>query len=371
MYIHQLPDWPRFAWKRERLAQPLANIRYRQGRMIGHMEALGFELRQEAVLHTLAEDVLKSTEIEGEKLDAAQVRSSIARRLGIDIGALKPADRAVEGVVEMMLDATRHYDRPLTADRLFGWHASLFPTGRSGMIRIRAGAWRNDRTGPMQVVSGPIGREHVHFEAPPAARLAREMRTFLNWFNKPATVDPVLKAAQAHLWFVTIHPFDDGNGRLARAIADMSLARSENRPQRFYSMSAQIQQERAAYYDILERTQKGTPAVTMDITPWMDWFLGCLGRAIDGAQTTLAAVLAKARFWESIAGVAINERQRLVLNRLLDGFQGKLTTSKYAKLAKCSQDTALRDILPLVERGVLVHGPEGGRSTSYALAPIS
>ena len=367
MYIHQIPEWPRFEWRQERLAQPLAGVRYRQGRMIGHMEALGFELRQEAVLHTLSEDVLKSTEIEGEKLDAAQVRSSIARRLGIDIGALKPADRAVEGVVEMMLDATGNYDQPLTAERLFGWHAALFPTGRSGLTRIAAGAWRNDRNGPMQVVSGPIGKERVHFEAPPAARLRREMRAFLDWFNKPAALDPVLKAAQAHLWFVTIHPFDDGNGRLARAIADMSLARSENSPQRFYSMSAQIQQERAAYYDALERTQKGT----MDITPWMEWFLGCLGRAIDGAQTTLAAILAKARFWDAIAGVAINERQRLVLNRLLDGFEGKLTTSKYAKLAKCSQDTALRDILALAEHGILLRGTERGRSTSYALADVS
>ena len=367
MYIHQLPDWPRFNWNQDRLAQPLAGVRYRQGRMIGHMEALGFEFRQEAVLHTLSEDVLKSTEIEGEKLDAAQVRSSIARRLGIDIGALKPADRAVEGVVEMMLDATGNYDQPLTAERLFGWHASLFPTGRSGLTRIAAGAWRNDRNGPMQVVSGPIGKERVHFEAPAAARLRREMRAFLDWFNKPAALDPVLKAAQAHLWFVTIHPFDDGNGRLARAIADMSLARSENSPQRFYSMSAQIQQERAAYYDALERTQKGA----MDITPWMEWFLGCLGRAIDGAQTTLAAILSKARFWESIAGVAINERQRLVLNRLLDGFEGKLTTSKYAKLAKCSQDTALRDILALAEHGILIRGTERGRSTSYALADVS
>jgi Fic family protein len=367
MYIHQLPDWPRFEWNQQRLAQPLADVRYRQGRMIGHMEALGFELRQEAVLRTLAEDVVKSTEIEGEKLDAAQVRSSIARRLGIDIGALKPADRAVEGVVEMMLDATRRYDQPLTADRLFGWHASLFPAGRSGLHKIRAGHWRDDGTGPMRVVSGPIGREHVHFEAPPAKRLGREMRTFLNWFNKPAVVDPVLKAGQAHLWFVTIHPFDDGNGRIGRAIADMSLARSENSPQRFYSMSAQIRQERASYYDTLERAQKGT----MDITPWMEWFLGCLGRAIEGAQTTLAAILAKARFWESIAGVAINERQRLVLNRLLDGFQGKLTTSKYAKLAKCSQDTALRDIVPLVERGILIRGSERGRSTGYILADVS
>jgi Fic family protein len=366
MYIHRLHNWPHVDWSRERLAQPLADVRYRQGRMIGHMEALGFELRQEAVLRTLSEDVIKSNEIEGEKLDAGQVRSSIARRLGIEIGALKPADRAVEGVVEMMLDATRHYDRPLTAERLFGWHASLFPNGRSGLVRITAGAWRDDRNGPMRVVSGPIGKEHAHFEAPQATRLRREMRAFLGWFNAPAAVDPVLKAAQAHFWFVTIHPFDDGNGRLARAIADMSLARSENSPQRFYSMSAQIQQERAAYYDVLERTQKGG----LDITPWMDWFLACLGRAIDGAQTTLAAVLSKARFWESIAGVAINERQRLVLNRLLNGFEGKLTTSKYAKLVKCSQDTALRDILPLVERGILVRGTERGRSTGYSLPDV-
>jgi Fic family protein len=334
--------------------------------MVGHMEAVGFELRQEAVLHTLAEDVLKSTEIEGEKLDAAQVRSSLARRLGIDIGALKPADRAVDGVVEMTLDATRRYRQPLTVERLFGWHASLFPTGRSGLIAIRAGAWRNDKNGPMRVVSGPIGRERVHFEAPPAARLHREMRTFLRWFNAAPEVDPVLKAAQAHLWFVTIHPFDDGNGRLARAIADMALARSESSPQRFYSMSAQIRQERAAYYGILEGTQKGN----MDITPWMEWFVGCLGRAIDGAQTTLAAVLAKARFWESIAGFAVNARQRLIVNRLLDGFEGKLTTSKYSKIAKCSPDTALRDILALVERGILIRGPEGGRSTGYVLAGV-
>jgi len=367
MYVHQLKDWPRFTWNQERLAQALAGVRYRQGRMIGHMEALGFELRQEAVLSTLAEDVVKSTEIEGEKLDAAQVRSSIARRLGIDIGALKPADRAVEGVVEMMLDATRHYSQPLTAERLFGWHASLFPAGRSGLIRIAAGAWRDDRAGPMRVVSGPIGREHAHFEAPPAARLRREMRVFLDWFNKPAAFDPVLKAAQAHLWFVTIHPFDDGNGRLARAIADMSLARSESSPQRFYSMSAQIRQDRAAYYEILDRTQKGA----LDITPWMEWFLGCLGRAIDGAQTTLAAILAKARFWDAVAGVAINARQRLVLNRLLDGFEGKLTTSKYAKLAKCSPDTALRDILALAAHGILLRGTERGRSTAYALAEVS
>jgi Fic family protein len=366
MYIHDLEDWPRFTWNREQLAEPLAAVRHRQGRLVGHMEALGFRLREEAVLQTLTADVIKSSEIEGEKLEPEQVRSSIARRLGMDIGALKPVDRNVEGVVEMMLDATRHYDQPLSGERLFAWHASLFPTGRSGMTRIRAGSWRDDSTGPMEVVSGPIGKERVHFQAPPARRLNREMQAFLDWFNAGAGIDPVLEAGLAHLWFVTIHPFDDGNGRIARAIADMALARSENSPQRFYSMSAQIRQERSTYYDILEKTQKGT----MDITPWMQWFVGCLGRAVDGAQTALGAVLTKARLWESIAGVAINQRQRLVLNRLLDGFEGELTTSKYAKLAKCSQDTALRDILPLVEHGILIRNPSGGRSTSYALAKI-
>jgi Fic family protein len=345
----------------------VADVRHRQGRLMGHMEALGFNLRQEAVLQTLMADVLKSSEIEGEKLDAEQVRSSIARRLGINIGALKPADRHVEGVVEMMLDATRHYDQPLTRERLFAWHASLFPTGRSGMHKINAGAWRDDSTGPMQVVSGRLGNEHVYFEAPAAKRLDREMKAFLAWFNAKADMNPVLKAGLAHLWLVTIHPFDDGNGRIARAVADMALARSENSPQRFYSMSAQIRQERAAYYDILEQTQKGT----LDITPWMEWFLGCLGRAIDGAQSTLRSVLTKARFWEAVAIVALNERQRLVLNRLLDSFEGKLATSKYALLAKSSHDTALRDILSLVELGILVRNPEGGRSTSYALASIS
>jgi Fic family protein len=284
----------------------------------------------------------------------------------MDIGALQPADRHVEGVVEMMLDATRHYDQPLTAERLFAWHAALFPTGRSGMTRIKVGVWRDDSRGPLQVVSGPVGRERVHFEAPAAARLDREMPAFLDWFNKDTGLDEVLQAGLAHLWFVTIHPFDDGNGRIARAIADMALARSEQSPQRFYSMSAQIRQERTAYYDILEQTQKGT----MDVTRWMDWFLGCLSRAFEGAQTTLAAVLSKARFWDANRDVPLNGRQRLVLNRLLDGFEGKLTTSKWAKLTKCSQDTALRDILNLVEHGILVRNPEGGRSTSYALAWI-
>ena len=365
-YIHELRDWPRFYWDRERLAKPLAFVRHRQGRLIGHMEALGFPLQQEAVLQTLTQDVVKSSEIEGEKLDAGQVRSSIARRLGMDAGGVHAADRNVEGVVEMALDATRHYDQPLTSERLFAWHASLFPTGRGGMRKIRVGAWRN---GPMQVVSGPIGRERAHFEAPAANGLDREMKMFLDWFNEDnesADIDAVLTSGLAHLWFVTIHPFDDGNGRIARAIADLMLARSERNAQRFYSMSDQIRQERGAYYDILERTQKGT----LDITPWMEWFLACLGRAIDGAHTTLSTVLQKARFWKTLGEVQLNERQRLVLNRLLDGFEGHLTTSKWAKIARCSSDTALRDIAELVQRGVLVRNPARGRSTSYALATV-
>ena len=363
MQIHELKDWPRFHWNAKTLAGSLASVRHRQGRLIGRMEALGFNLQQESVLQTLTADVLKSSEIEGEKLDAEQVRSSLARRLGVDIGALKPADRNVEGVVEMILDATRQYNHPLTAGRLFAWHASLFPTGYSGIARVRAGEWRDDSTGPMQVVSGPIGKERVHFEAPQANRLAGEMGSFLNWFEGKDPIDPVLKAGLAHLWFVTIHPFDDGNGRIARAIADLALARSENTPQRFYSMSAQIRQERKAYYDILENTQRKT----LDVTRWMEWFLACLGRAIDGAQVTLGAVLSKARFWERIREVQLNDRQRLVINRLLDGFEGKLTTSQYAKLTKCSQDTAHRDILALVDHGVLARNSEGGRSTSYSL----
>ncbi len=348
------------------MGERLAGVRYEQGRLLGRMEGLGFNLRQEAVLETLTEDVLKTSEIEGERLDAEQVRSSIARRLGMDIGGLKSVDRNVEGVVEMMLNATRNYDEPFTAERLFAWHASLFPTGRSGMRRITVGSWRDDGGGPMQVVSGPIGRERVHFEAPEAARIGQQMQLFVDWFNNQAETDWVVKAGLAHIWFVTLHPFDDGNGRIARAIADLALARSEHSSQRFYSMSSQIQQERDAYYEVLERTQKATT----DITIWMDWFFGCLGRAIEGAQATLGTVLSKARFWETIADFPLNNRQRLVLNLLLDDFEGKLTTSKWAKLAKCSQDTALRDILPLVERGVLIRNPAGGRSASYALAKI-
>ena len=361
MYIHEQPDWPHLHWNHEVLAAVLADIRHRQGRLIGRMEGLGFDRQREAVLGTLVEDVVKSSDIEGEKLDAAEVRSSIARRLGMDIGGIGCAGRDVEGVVEMMLDATRRYDQTLSAERLCDWHASLFSTGRSGMRRIAVGAWRASASDPMQVVSGPAGRERVHFEAPPAARVDAEMRAFLGWFEAPAETDPVLKAGVAHLWFVTIHPFEDGNGRVTRAISDMALARSEHSPQRFYSMSSQIRSERAAYYEVLERTQRGTT----DVTEWMTWFLGCLGRSIEDAGTVLAVVLAKARFWERAAGLSLNERQRRVLNRLLDGFEGKLTTSKWAKLAKCSQDTALRDITYLVDRGILARNPAGGRSTSY------
>lgn len=363
MYLWQRPEWPTLTWNEKSLTRLLAEVSRKQGRLLGRMEAVGFELRSEAHLQTLTEDVVKSSEIEGEKLEREQVRSSIARRLGLDAGGLVPVDRNVEGVVEMMLDATGNYAEPLTEERLFAWHSSLFPTGRSGMTRIQVGCWRDDSDGPMQVVSGPIGREKLHYEAPPAERLPDEMARFLRWFEQPGDIDPLLLAGLAHLWFVSIHPFHDGNGRIARAIADRALARSEKTGQRFYSMSAQIRREHRGYYDTLERTQKGS----LDVSRWQDWFLNCLGRAIDGAQETLSAVLDKARFWEHFATEALNERQIKVLNRLLDGFDGKLTTSKWAKLAKCSQDTAYRDILDLIERGALQKGPGGGRSTSYSL----
>jgi Fic family protein len=362
-YIYHKKEWPSMTWDHERLVGQLAGVRHRQGRLTGRMEGLGFSLRNEAVLQTLTEDVLKSNEIEGEKLDKDQVRSSIARRLGLDIGGLVAVDRHVEGVVEMMLDATGHYADPLTEERLFGWHAALFPTGRSGMTRIAAGRWRDGKSDPMQVVSGPIGREKVHYQAPEAKRVPQEMRALLKWFNGPQAIDPVLAAGLAHLWFVTIHPFEDGNGRIARAIADMALARSEKSTQRFYSMSAQIRLERNAYYEMLERAQKGG----LDITLWQEWFLGCLDRAIEGAEQILAGIFRKARFWDAHSRKPFNERQRAIINRLFDDFEGKLTSSKWARLAKCSQDTALRDIDDLVKRGVLVKEPGGGRSTSYAL----
>ena len=363
VYIHELTDWPHFYWSQETLAQKLAAVRYRQGELIGRMKAMGFSLRAEAVFQTLTLDVLKSSEIEGEILDREQVRSSIARHLGMDIGAVAPVSRNIEGIVEMTLDATQNYDKPLTKERLFGWHASLFPTGYSGIRKIRVAVWRDDSKGPMQVVSGQIGHERVHFEAPSADRIEREMTIFLDWFNNDDGTDLVLRSGIAHLWFVTIHPFEDGNGRIARALADLMLARSEQSPQRFYSMSAQIRNERDAYYGGLEETQKGT----LDITARLEWFLDCLNRAFDGVDSTLAIVLKKARFWESYSETQFNDRQRLVLNKLLDGFEGKMTSSKWAKLAKCSQDTALRDILELTERGILAKDSAGGRSTSYSL----
>jgi len=330
------------------------------------MQAVGFPLREEAVLKTLTEDVLKSSEIEGEILDRDRVRSSIARRLGIDAGALPPADRNVEGVVEMMLDATQRFDQPLSAARLFGWHGALFPTGRSGLGKVKVAQWRDEESGSMRVVSGAYGREKIHYEAPVADRLDNEMQGFLTWFNLEDKLDPVIKAALAHLWFVTIHPFDDGNGRIARAIADMSLARSEASPQRFYSMSAQIQLERSAYYDMLEATQKGD----LDITRWLEWFLACLDRAFDGAEKVLLSVFRKAEFWKVHAATSLNDRQRNILNRMLDGFEGKLTSSKWAKIEKCSADTALRDINELVVHGILARDKAGGRSTSYSLTEV-
>lgn len=365
MYIWEEADWPEFRWEPEKLIELLAEGSRAQGKLLGKMEALGFELRSEAHLQTLTEDVVKTSEIEGENLQREQVRSSIARRLGMDAGGLVPVDRNVEGIVEMMLDATSNHSEPLTQERLFAWHASLFPTGRSGMHQITVGCWRTADAGPMQVVSGPIGREEVHFEAPSAERLSDEMARFIEWFEQPTEADPLLVAGVAHLWFVTIHPFEDGNGRIARAIADMVLARSERTGQRFYSMSAQTRREHNEYYEILESTQKGE----LDVTPWLQWFLGCLQRAVEGSAQMLESTLYKAAFWERFAREPLNDRQIKVLNRLLDGFEGKLTSSKWAKIAKCSQDTAHRDIVDLIERGALKREPGGGRSTSYSLTP--
>lgn len=364
MYIYEHEDWPQFQWDREKLSELLAQIRYRQGRLIGNMEALGFSLREEAMLQTLTQEVIKSSEIEGEVLDQDQVRSSLARRLGIDIAGSVAADRHVEGVVEMMLDATQNFHQELTSDRLFGWHAALFPTGRSGIHKITVGTWRTGEKGPMQVVSGSYGKEKVHFVAPAAEKLPGEMAAFLNWFNTGNNLDPVLKAALAHLWFVTIHPFEDGNGRIARAIADMQLARADESPQRFYSMSSQIRKERGRYYDILEITQKGG----LDITPWLFWFLQCLDRAFLATNDILANVLMKARFWEKFAGVNLNDRQKTMLDRILNGIEGKMTSSKWAKMAKCSKETAIRDIQDLINKGILMKEDAGGRSTSYILS---
>lgn len=362
-YIWQANDWPHWRFDLAALAGSMAEVSRAQGVLLGRLADVGMALRDQASLAALTEDVVKTSEIEGETLSVESVRSSIARRLGVDIGALAPVDRHVEGVVEMVLDATANAAAPVTQERLFGWHAALFPTGYSGLAKISVGAWRDDANGPMQVVSGPIGRQRVHYEAPSANRLDAETRRFLDWVNGPSNDPPLLRAGLGHLWFVTLHPFDDGNGRIARAMGDLLLARADGSSQRFYSLSAQIQRERKAYYDILERTQKRS----MDVTEWLLWFLETLHRAVDQAQLTLDMVLAKARFWQHWGSMPLNERQVKLLNKLLDGFDGKLTTSKWAAIAKCSQDTALRDISDLLTRGVLRKADAGGRSTSYEL----
>ena len=363
MYIWEQPDWPRFTWNDTALIEPLAAARLQQGRLLGRMQGLGFDLQLEAQLQALTEDVLKSSEIEGDILDRAGIRSSLARRLGVPDAATALADRRTDGIVEMMLDATRHFDRPLTAERLFGWQAALFPTGYSGLARIATGGWRDDANGPMQVVSGAPGRARVHFQAPPAARVADDMAAFLDWFAAPPATDGLLRAGLAHLWFVTIHPFEDGNGRIARAIADQALARSEGAPQRFYSMSSQIRRERADYYAMLERTQRGG----LDVTGWLHWFLACFTRAVAGAEADSAGVLRKADFWRRHETVAMSARQRAILNGYLDGFEGNLTARKWAVLAKCSPASAQRDIADLVDKGVLRRNPGGSKNTSYGV----
>lgn len=365
-FIYQKQDWPNFLWNTERLLTILGKVRNLQGKLIGRMESLGFELRSEATLEALTLEILTSTEIEGEILNPEQVRSSIARKLGMDIAGMVHSDRNVEGVVDMMIDAVEKYSDPLSAERLYNWHYSLFPTGRSGMYNIIIGNWRDDSTGPMQVVSGPMGRERVHFQAPPASKIEAEMFRFIHWVNNEKTIDPVIKAGIAHLWFVTIHPFEDGNGRIGRAITEMLLSRADGVSQRYYSMSSQIRIERKAYYRQLEFSQKGT----LDITDWLEWFLTCLFEALSSSDVILAKVLFKHKFWTKWVKTPINERQGLMLNKLLDGFNGKLNTSKWAKISKCSQDTALRDIQDLMKKGILKKEEGGGRSTSYVLSEI-
>lgn len=362
-FIYQQDNWPNVTWNNDDIVNLLSEARHLQGRLMGKMESLGFNLQNEALLETLTLDVLKSSEIEGEFLNANQVRSSIARRLGMEIAGSVESDRHIDGVVEMMLDATQNCFKPLTTDRLFDWHAALFPTGRSGMYKITVANWRKDTTGPMQVVSGTVGKEKVHFQAPNADLVEKEMTLFLDWYNNNETTDLVLKAAIAHLWFVTIHPFEDGNGRITRALTDQLLAQSDKSNQRFYSMSAQIRIERKGYYEILEKTQKGN----LDITEWIKWFLKCLIDALKSTDSLLVSVLFKADFWTTNSHLQINERQNKLLNKLLDGFEGKLTSSKWAKIAKCSKDTAIRDINDLIDKDILHKESAGGRSTNYEL----
>jgi len=366
IYLHEKENWTDFTWDNKKVMIKLGEARNLQGRILGKMESLGFDLQNEAVVNTLTLDVIKSSEIEGEFLEVEQVRSSIARRLGIDIAGSVESERHVEGVVEMMLDATQRYDLPLTKDRLFGWHAALFPSGWSNLYKITVADWRKDTRGPMQVVSGPMGKEKVHYQAPDSGRIEFEMEKFLNWFENEREIDLVLKAAIAHLWFVSIHPFDDGNGRITRAITDMTLARSDKSVRRFYSMSAQIRAERKDYYEKLEKAQKGNT----DITEWILWFLQCIINAIDSTEETLSKILHKAEFWKLHSKTIFNERQQKIINRLLDGFDGKLTTSKWGKINKCSQDTALRDIQDLIKKDILQKEHSGGRSTNYELKEI-
>ncbi|MCJ7468309.1 MAG: Fic family protein [Maribacter sp.] len=363
MYLHHSKDWPNFKWDNDTLLPHVSKVRDLQGRLIGRMEGMGFELREEAVLETLTEDIVRTSEIEGELLNPLEVRSSVARRLGMDFSGLPNASRVVEGVVEMMLDATQKYKEALTKDRLCGWHASLFPAGRSRMYKITVGAWRGDEGGPMQVVSGPMGREKVHYTAPEATRLEEEMNKFMEWFNTDKNMEPVIKSAIAHLWFVSIHPFDDGNGRIARAIADNQLARADRTNQRFYSMSAQIMKSKNGYYDILESTQKGS----MDVTQWLVWYFERLTEALEATDEALSKILVKGKFWELHKTTQFNERQVEMINKLQGDFVGKLHSSKWAKMTKVHRDTALRDIQDLVEKGVLLDTGEGGRSTNYIL----
>lgn len=359
-YIHDYDDWWQFHYDSEQIMNELGRVRSKQGLVMGRMLSLGFVSQDEAMLSNMSLELVRSSEIEGEILNLEEVRSSIARRLGIETAGIVPVSRYVDGIVEMQLDATLNYNKPLTHDRLFGWHNVLFPTGLSGLYRIDVGKYR---TGDMQVVSGAMGKERVHYQAPSAQRVSQEMERFLSWVNNNDDLDAVLKAAIAHLWFVSIHPFDDGNGRIARALTDMLLARSENSSKRFYSMSAEIKILKKEYYQVLERTQRGSG----DITEWILWFLGCLDQALDSTHKTLSSVISKADFWERHRNVSFNERQRKLLNMQFDGFFGKLTTSKWAKIAKCSSDTALNDINDLISKGILRKSDEGGRSTNYVL----
>ena len=363
MYVHERSDWPIFTWDYKVITGLLADVSRQQGYLLGQMQTAGLLMRDEAVLQTLTQDVIKSSEIEGEALDEKQVRSSIARRLGLATAGMVPSSRNVDGVVEMMVDATRSYREKLTVEKLVFWHKQLFPVPESSLGAIRVGTWRDDAAGPMQVVSGPIGRPTVHFEAPAAARIPHEMATFLAWYNLEDGENKVLKAAIAHFWFVTIHPFDDGNGRMARAITDRMLAKVEDSACRFYSLSTQICHDRKAYYDVLEAAQKGS----LDITQWMQWFLQCFLRALTNVDHTLGGVFRRNRFWNAAAGVPLNDRQRLVIGRLLEDLEGKLTSVKWGRLAKCSHDTATRDIRDLMDKGLLQKDPGGGRSTSYSL----